>query len=115
MKSYRNLVLFSLFALLLASCGSELDQPQQNGPQQLQQELSTNSNQCLVKCAWRQCPDGQHLVVRPGACCGVCVGKPELSASCATVLCLAVMCPEGETRVYTNPKDCCGTCLPASL
>jgi hypothetical protein len=62
----------------------------------------------LVRCAVPECADGQHLSYQ-GRCCPTCVGAPS---RCATVLCLAVACEEGEILV-TSPGDCCGHCVKA--
>lgn len=61
-----------------------------------------------VKCAIPLCADGQRLSFQ-GGCCPRCVGAPS---KCATVLCAAVACGEGEV-LATSPGDCCGHCVPA--
>lgn len=72
-------------------------------------ELSANSGDCdLVRCPMPLCAEGQRLSYR-GGCCPVCVGQPS---RCATVLCAAVACDEGEELV-TSPGDCCGHCVPS--
>ena len=85
--------------LVLAGCAAGA------GPEASTSDVRVDCS--LVRCAMPLCAIGQVLVNRDG-CCPECVGRPS---RCATVLCAAIACPDGQQRVAT-PGDCCGHCQP---
>jgi len=95
-----------LASIALAGCGAEVIDTSASA---VSSEALSQSGSCdLVRCPMPLCADGQHLSYR-GGCCPVCVGQPS---RCATVLCAAVACPEGQ-QLVTSPGDCCGHCVTA--
>jgi hypothetical protein len=72
-------------------------------------EALAKSSVCTYAlCARPDCSEHQQISYR-GGCCPVCVGAPS---RCATVLCAAIACADGE-QLVTSPGDCCGHCVPA--
>ncbi len=98
-----------MVALGVAGCASENDDPETAISSSVDELGKADKIDCsYVKCAMPLCAQGQHLTYQ-GGCCPVCVGAPS---RCATVLCAAVTCGEGEIAV-TPSGQCCPRCVKA--
>ncbi len=96
-----------VFAVVLTGFGCAasaevVDEPGASTESAARRDCST------VRCAQPLCSDTQHL--EQNTCCPVCVDNGNSGAKCATIMCAAVACAEGEQRV-TSPGDCCGHCV----
>lgn len=95
---------FGLVMMALVAAGCSAEAIEIGGASE---DLRGGADCDLVRCPMPLCAEGQHLSYR-GGCCPTCVGRTD---RCATVLCAAVECPEGQQRV-SSPGDCCGHCVP---
>ena len=98
------LSVLAVVALAITGCSPAADVADEPSSQGAQIDCT------VVRCGLPQCVEGQHLLQRGNECCPTCVGTPS---RCATILCLAVECPEGEIRVHRGVNDCCGHCVRA--
>jgi hypothetical protein len=101
----------ALILALVASTAACAATPTEDDGSSVARDQALSPSCDLVKCALPLCTESQHLEYR-GSCCPQCVDNKPTSAKCATVLCLAVACPEGE-QLVTSPGDCCGHCQKA--
>src|SRR5436190_22718938 len=92
-------------AMAMASCASETTTSSDDPVVMMSEELGkADKLDCsLVRCPMPLCAQGQHLAYQ-GSCCPTCVGNNN--SKCATVLCAAVVCGDGEEAV-TAKGQCC--------